>query len=503
MLTCSSLYLNQRQQGYGLIALILLLIALAGSGLAFLLLQQQRAQQAQIELQVESLHQFRLGVLRYFQVHGHWPLAPEQVINEGASTALIEQYLQSVQLIAEPAAFLRVRFYRPEWAAQVQPFLAASSLHSDAVGTPLLHLSLVTSPAANASDSSENRWLRRDGSNAMATDFTLTQKSIQQARAITTPQLSVEQQAWVTNLTTTSAQSNQLQADVGQIYELHSNTIAATAGEWLSLSSTATKATELLSEQVTAQTAVTENAQVGSVSVAELNVAAAVQLNAADSQQFRQLQLNLLQLRNDLEHCMFSSRWCEAIAATPFSLTQCSGCSHQQSTANFQANIQLSGTLCVHGCSIQLQPQASLPSLSWQCSPALIAPLQVLQSSCTLNANLAENSSWQSTIAIRAHNRKQVSVFTERSAVINWQRQASFCPGFTQAVAVTGAWPPSQQLLQYSDTPLGDTATAFASGFDCWQGQNSTLQCTGSAVCSDSGEWQQVVGSCLCSLNEL
>ncbi|MFU8784718.1 hypothetical protein [Aliidiomarina sp.] len=223
----------------------------------------------------------------------------------------------------------------------------------------------------------------------------------------------------------------------------------------------------------------------------------AVHLSVQSGAPIIQLQEELQLLFANLQHCMFTSRWCEAIHATAFSLHSCIGCNQQQADALFNAHIELRGDECVHGCDINLNLD-NTSSAVWTCEPKAIDRLSALSTRCTISSILAENESWQQPVRIRAHNKKAPNVYSENTVFINWQRQPAYCPELTVSQFITGAEPANEELLIFPSTPLQEKAHVFVQRPDCNQNYPSELVCNGSATCRSDGEWQDINTSCTC-----
>lgn len=258
------------------------------------------------------------------------------------------------------------------------------------------------------------------------------------------------------------------------------------------VSSQQTSAVNVYAQQTHAQ-----NANVAETVAGHVMVNQAVHLSAQDSAPIMQLQEQLQILFNNLQNCMYSSRWCEAINPTAFGLHSCSGCNQQQTQAQFSAHLDLRGEECVHGCDITMLFN-NMANVSWMCSPSSIARVNPFATGCTISKTLAENETWQQAVSIRAHNKKSPNVYSESIVFINWQRQPAFCPEFTIAEWVVGAEPANQELLVFPQTPLQEQAQLSLQRPDCNQNYPSELVCNGSATCASNGEWQNVSTSCTC-----
>ena len=223
----------------------------------------------------------------------------------------------------------------------------------------------------------------------------------------------------------------------------------------------------------------------------------AIHLSAQSGARIVQLQEELQLLYANLQHCMFSSRWCEAINPTAFSLHNCIGCHQQQANAQFRAYLELRGGECVHGCDLDMMLDNTELTV-WTCEPNAIDRLSALSTRCTISKTLAENESWQQAVRIRAYNKKAPNVYSENTVFINWQRQPAYCPELTVSQYVTGAEPANEELLIFPPTPLQEKAHVFLQQPDCNQNYPSELVCNGSASCGSNGEWQDINTSCTC-----
>ena len=303
-------------------------------------------------------------------------------------------------------------------------------------------------------------------------------------------------------LVSSMLQSKQMQVESLTAQMLHAKEIYSQDLQAQQLHSGLIQADTVYSEQIYADRGHVQQVQLQDASVKEtladhLVVNQAIHLSAQSGAPIVQLQEELQLLFANLQHCMYSSRWCEAIHATAFSLHSCTGCNQQQADAQFNAYIELRGDECVHGCDIQLMLDNASPIL-WTCEPSAINRLSVLSTSCTISKTLAENESWQQAVRLRAHNKKAPNVYSENTVFINWQRQPAYCPELTVSQFVTGAEPANEELLIFPATPLQEQAHVFVQRPDCNQNYPSELVCNGSATCGSEGEWQDINTSCTC-----
>ncbi|MCH8492196.1 MAG: hypothetical protein LAT53_03010 [Idiomarina sp.] len=297
-------------------------------------------------------------------------------------------------------------------------------------------------------------------------------------------------------------QSRQLEAESLAAQALNANEIYSQDLQAQQLYSGLIQAGTVHSEQTYADRVHVQQIQLQDASVKEtladhLVVNQAIHLSAQSGAPIVQLQEELQLLFANLQHCMFSSRWCEAINATAFSLHSCIGCNQQQANAQFEAHLELRGGECVHGCDIDLI-LGNTATTVWACEPSAIDRLSALSTHCTISKTLAENESWQQAVRIRAHNKKASSVYSENTVFINWQRQPAYCPELTVSQFVTGAEPANEELLIFPSTQLQEKAHVFVQRPDCNQNYPSELVCNGSATCGSDGEWQDINTSCTC-----
>lgn len=297
-------------------------------------------------------------------------------------------------------------------------------------------------------------------------------------------------------------QSRQMEMESLIAQTLHANETYSQDLQAQQLQSGLIQADTVYSEQTYADGVHVQQMQLQDASVKEtladhLVVNQAVHLSVQSGAPIIQLQEELQLLFANLQHCMFSSRWCEATHATAFSLHSCIGCNQQQADAQFNAHIELRGDECVHGCDINLKLDNTSPAV-WTCEPSAINRLSALSTRCTISSILAENESWQQPVRIRAHNKKAPNVYSENTVFINWQRQPAYCPRFTVAEFVVGGHPANEEILVFPQTELHETAELLIQRPDCNQNYLSELVCTGSAACGSNGEWHNIETSCTC-----
>lgn len=303
-------------------------------------------------------------------------------------------------------------------------------------------------------------------------------------------------------LASTLLQSKQIEVENLSAQKLQVNEIYSQQLQTQQLQSGLIQSDVMYSEQTYGDSVHAQHVQLINANIQEtladhLVVNQAIHLSAQSSAPLVQLQEELQLLFASLQHCMFGSRWCEAIHATAFNLHSCTGCNQQQADARFNAYIELRGGECVHGCDIKLMLDNASP-IVWTCEPSMIDRLSALSTRCTISKTLAQNESWQQPVRLRAHNKKAPNVYSENTVFINWQRQPAYCPELTVSQFVTGAEPANEELLILPATPLQEQAHVFVQRPDCNQNYPSELMCNGSATCGSEGEWQDINTSCKC-----
>lgn len=205
------MFRSRNHAGYGLVALLLLLIAVASSALGVKIYQQSKMYVLQDELIIETLHQTRMAIMRYYQKHGHWPSPP--------FPGAISEYVAQIELIAGNEPALRIQLSSGDRVTRVQRHLAASWQHGNE-----LWLRLATKPEGLTEDDEaiNPHWLERGGEAAAAMNASLAMQHF----AINNTERLLAEKLTATSMTSSEVDAEAFTSSSLKTTELNSATLA-------------------------------------------------------------------------------------------------------------------------------------------------------------------------------------------------------------------------------------------------------------------------------------
>ncbi|EGN76437.1 hypothetical protein A28LD_0180 [Idiomarina sp. A28L] len=545
--------------GYGLITLLLLLIAMVSSALGIKVYQQSKVYALQDELIIETLHQTRMGIMRYFQKYGHWPLQP--------FPDAVYEYVEHIELQVSNEPALRVRLSSADRVKRVQPYMAASWQHGSE-----LWLRLATEPEGIAEDEVETNpnWLQRVGDTTAAMNTNLAMKNF----AISDIQSLFAENFEATNLTSSeikagaltssSLQSaeveskmllanrldtNQFHSDLGSSQRVHAgianvnsmlnvdawqqqqirmqettslissftqaaavnataNSVYASDMDAQNLRANALNAerahlSNLTTNEVTFSVGQVNhaNAQTLDVNTASSNNATAQNVVVNSAVTLRGVHAQTLDSLHDELDILYRNLYnCVyenrwCEAPKPTNLILQQCQGCNQEHSN--ENFVANIAVSGHECVHGCEFEVHVSGANGACSPQNVAPRQNGNTTCTVSKQLAPGEAWQQMARVRARNGKDLNVWQDLPIMLNWQRTVANCPSFQVQEPIQGTEPLTFTDLVFAVTAAGNTATVTKSGIGC-ANMGGPWHCNGSAQCSASGQWQNVQTYCGC-----
>ncbi|WP_113907441.1 hypothetical protein [Aliidiomarina celeris] len=403
----------------------------------------------------------------------------------------------TVRVEDSPVALIVVT-HNENLAAELAPRLVLAQARAGDIYLPL--------PEQTPHDSS--RWIEREGAEpaGMQTHLSMENNAIQTIDSVDAVTAAFQllgaangqaQHAESAHTSADALQTENLQAynltgaaasgTEWQSTQVHSQSLLGAKGDFSHVA-----ATRIESESVASLNFITEQ-----LTSEQVVVHQPVILSTANSDYFTETQQRLNTLDAQISHCIEVSQWCLAPQWPQVNAAQCIGCEQAQYQADFTATLQFDISDCLHGCSLHLTVEPSLPI---SCDRNEVPAHQSARVTCVVTATLAEGEERKVQVALRATSMKDTQFNTQRVMQLDWHRYLSRCESFSQMVPILDAVPYSEFRIEVPSAGVGETVTDLFHQNGCNMSRpTSVMSCSYSAHCNNEAQWQQVRMGCACS----